>query len=143
MQLRMLHRERDASDALLHAVHPGMEAGPMIEEGDYRACIVHMPEIDWPCVRFLNSDGIQANIPINVLDRMMPALKDLLDRAFKPATCPFCDSTRLRTIPNDDEEPDWFVICDGCQATGPAGKDRAEAVAKWNRGVRRTNGVVD
>ena len=65
----------------------------MIEEGDYRACIVHMPEIDWPCVRFLNSDGIQANIPINVLDRMMPALKDLLDRAFKPATCPFCDST--------------------------------------------------
>lgn len=39
----------------------------MIEEGDYRVCIVHMPEIDWPCVRFLNSDGIQANIPINVL----------------------------------------------------------------------------
>ena len=139
----MLHRERDSPDALLHAVHPGMEAGTMIEEDGYKACITHMPRIDWPCVRFLDPDGTQVNIPINVLDRMMPALKDLLDRAFKPATCPFCDSTRLRTIPNDDDEPDWFVICDGCQATGPSGKDRAEAVAKWNRGVRRTNGVID
>ena len=115
----------------------------MIEEDGYKACIAHMPKIDWPCVRFLDPDGSQVNVPINVLDRMMPALMDLLNRAFRPATCPFCDSRDLRTIPNDDDEPDWFVICDGCQATGPSGKDRAEAVAKWNRGVRRTNGVID
>ncbi len=50
--------------------------------------------------------------------------------ALKP--CPFCNrDSDLRV--GEWLRGKWFVSCNGCDADGPMGRKREEAVAAWNR----------
>ena len=45
------------------------------------------------------------------------------------ASCPFCRATRVRLIEHDVDR--WCVVCDSCEATGPAATTAAAAVEAW------------
>jgi Lar family restriction alleviation protein len=52
----------------------------------------------------------------------------------KPARCPWCGDDFVHTQrTGDDEDPDYIVGCDYCEARGPTESTEREAIAAWNR----------
>ena len=52
--------------------------------------------------------------------------------------CPFCGNPNLlvdKGILENDELGNYFVCCNKCHVTGPAGYTAQEAVEAWNRRV--------
>jgi len=47
-----------------------------------------------------------------------------------PLACPYCHKINYHF--EELEENAWFVYCDNCDVLGPEGKDKDEAVKRWN-----------
>ena len=50
--------------------------------------------------------------------------------------CPFCGNSDVyvdKGVLGNDELGNYFVCCEFCHTTGPAGKTEDDAVASWNR----------
>jgi Lar family restriction alleviation protein len=45
--------------------------------------------------------------------------------------CPFCGSERVHGSDHQDCFP--YVVCELCGGSGPAARNREEALGKWNR----------
>lgn len=48
----------------------------------------------------------------------------------RPLACPFCHKAGSHFEELDKDA--WYVCCDNCGVLGPEGKDKDEAIKKWN-----------
>jgi Lar family restriction alleviation protein len=60
--------------------------------------------------------------------------------------CPFCGESdfEFHNLPADaaDTTP-WFVLCRSCEANGPRGETKVEAITRWNTRALTTDTTGD
>ena len=57
-----------------------------------------------------------------------------------PNKCPFCGKLHPYGVEQDNYDQ-YYVLCDGCGATGPRANSTSGAIERWNNPVMRSDGV--